>query len=360
MKKILFSNYDDLKNPYYGGGGAFAIHDIAKRLAKKHTVSVLTSRYHKSKNLILDNVKYERIGSAINPKFDQIIYNLVLPFYVLTHDFDIWFESFTPPTSTSLLPLWTKKPVVGITQFFNAEEKSKQYKLPFYLVQNFEIKFYKYLIVLSQETKNKISKLNPRANVIILPNGIKTPKASGIKKGNYILYLGRIEIHQKGLDLLLTAYSKIIKKTKLNLYIAGNGNKSDFTKITKKITELHLERRVKLLGRIEGSKKDKIIKESNFMVIPSRFETQGIVALEAFSFGKPIIIFDIPGFKWIPYELSIKIPSFSVEKLSEAILNLSTNTNLYQKISKNTRSYAKKFDWAKVTKQYDTLIKNLT
>jgi len=45
--KIIISNYDSVKNPYYGGGGATAIHEIASRLTKKFEVTVLTGNIRK-------------------------------------------------------------------------------------------------------------------------------------------------------------------------------------------------------------------------------------------------------------------------------------------------------------------------
>ena len=42
-RRIIFSNYDDPKNPFYGGGGARAIHEVAKRLAVRHDVKIITA-----------------------------------------------------------------------------------------------------------------------------------------------------------------------------------------------------------------------------------------------------------------------------------------------------------------------------
>lgn len=356
---IIFSTYDSMSNPYYGGGGALVIHQVAKRLTKKYDITVITGKYTGSSNSTIDGVQYKRVGTLINPKIDQFFFHFALPFYVLTEKFDIWFESFTPPFSTSFLPFFTHKPVVGIAQFFNAEEKSKQYKLPFYLFQNFGIKFYKNCVVLTQQTKAKIKGLNPNIKISIIPNGVTMPKIKSFREKNYILFLGRIEINQKGLDLLIEAFSKIAKEVKLNLLIAGNGNPSDMKILRKMIKINNLKDRVKLLGRVEGTKKESLIRNSQFLVMPSRFETQGLVALEAIAFNKPLIVFGIPGFKWISKNVSIKVHPFSVKKYSEAILELSKNRKLRLMISKKMKKLAENYTWGKCAKNYDLVIQKL-
>ncbi len=359
MKKIIFSNYDDMENPYYGGGGAFAIHEVAKRLVKKYDVTVITSKYPNSKNLILDGVKYKRVGTSVSPKIDQISYNLALLIHAQINKYNIWFESFTPPFSTFFLPLFVTNPIIGITHFFNAEEKSKEYKVPFYIIQNISIKFYKNCIALTKEIKKKLLRLNPRMKVSIIPNGVYLPKLNKNLKGSYILFLGRIEVNQKGLNLLIKSYKTIEKDINLKLLVAGDGPKGQVALLKRIIHKNNLQKKIKLLGRVKGAKKDKLLREALFLVLPSRFEMQGIVALEAIAYGKPVITYDITGFRWMPKGTSIRVPAFSIEKYAEAMLVLAQDKMLHKNISAAAKEYSEKFSWPKIAKQYETLIEKL-
>src|SRR3989344_8015243 len=91
-KKVIFSNYDDLGNLYYGGGGAVAIHEVAKRLVAKYFVEVITSRYPGSKKSgFVDGVYYRRVGwPYAGGRIGQIVFLLILPFIVVTSKFDVW------------------------------------------------------------------------------------------------------------------------------------------------------------------------------------------------------------------------------------------------------------------------------
>lgn len=196
--KIIFSSYDDLKNPYYGGGGAYAVHEVAKRLVKKFDITVLTGKYPGCRSQRINGVKYKRIGlSCTGPKLDQMIFHFFLPFYVLKEDFQIWVENFTPPYSTSFLQLLTRKPVIGLVHMLSSDYMQRKYKLPFHIIQNLGLKKYKYLIVLTEEMKNRISAVNPKAKIKVIPNGIDLIKTKQNNSNNkkYILFIGRIDVH---------------------------------------------------------------------------------------------------------------------------------------------------------------------
>jgi len=122
--KIVFSNYDDVNNPYYGGGGAYAIHEVAKRLAKRHKVTVVTGNYPNAKTQFIDSVEYRRIGlSFLEPKLSQLIFHLLLPYYFRKSSFDVWIESFTPPFSTSFLPFFGRGRVIGLAHMLAGEDR---------------------------------------------------------------------------------------------------------------------------------------------------------------------------------------------------------------------------------------------
>jgi len=131
-RNIVISNYDDVNNPYYAGGGSVAVHEIAKRLANDNEVVVYTGRYPGSKDLVIEGVNYKRIGLGVGgPKFGQLIYHLILPFRVLVSKYDLWIESFTPPFSTSFLQVFTKRPVIGLVHMLSGDDMRRKYKLPF-------------------------------------------------------------------------------------------------------------------------------------------------------------------------------------------------------------------------------------
>src|SRR4030066_1313315 len=164
--RIIFSNYDDIKNPHYGGGGARSIHEIAKRFAKEFAVRVYTGKYPGCKDEFIDNVYYKRIGTNFSePRINQLIFTFALWFNVVRNDYDVWFESFTPPFSVSFLQLFTKKPVIGLVHMLSGKDMKRKYKLPFDLIENIGLRVYKRIVVVNQSFKYVIKNINCKADV---------------------------------------------------------------------------------------------------------------------------------------------------------------------------------------------------
>lgn len=356
-KRIIISSYDDLKNPYFAGGGAQAVHQVAKRLVKdEYAVTVITGRYPNSRNEIIDGVHYQRTGTSfLGAQLDQLTFQLCLPYHVLTKQFDCWMESFTPPFSTTFLQLFTKKPVIGLVHMLSGEDMKRKYKLPFDSIEKVGLKTYKSIIVTSEAIKQKIIAIHPIIKIFVISNGIEKIYTQQPNKNQHILFLGRIEVDQKGLDLLLTAYSKVFDKVKHPLYIAGSGEKREEAKLDTLIESLSLSEKVKRVGRVRGKEKEELFRNAIFVVIPSRFETFSSVALEAMAHAQAIICFAIDGLAWIPQNCSTKIKPFDETAFANAIIDLELDKKA-STVGLSGQVYAKKFTWDVIAKEYEQVI----
>jgi len=359
--KIIISSYDSLKNPYYAGGGAVAIHEVAKRLAADFEVMVITGKYSGSKDEVIDDVRYKRVGIPFfGPKIGQLAYQVCLPFSVMAEKYDVWMESFTPPFSTDCLQFFTKKPVIGLAHMLSGEDMKRKYKLPFDLIENIGLAKYKHFIVLTETAKEKVLQRNPLANIAVIPNGIDKPKSMRkIEARKYILFLGRIEMNQKGLDLLLKAYKMIHKALGYKLVIAGAGEAQEMSKLKNLVKHLKLESNIDIVGRVEHSAIDKLYQGSLLFLLPSRYETYPMVALEALSYGLPIVCFDIPGLKWLPQNCRLKIKPFDIKALGKAILTILKDTTFRKKAEITGKKFVKKMDWDNVALKYRNYIQRV-
>lgn len=356
MKKIVISNYDDIFHPTYAGGGARAMHEIATRLRKKYEVTVLTGRYLGARTEIRDGVTYKRTGlSWFGPKIGQLLYSLTLPYHVLTAQYDVWLECFTPPFSANFLQLFTAKPVIGVIHMLGGTDMERKYKLPvFRVIEKLGIQTYKHIITVTDDIRHTVHSYNPACHVVTIPNGVSLPAQSIKKAEKHILFLGRLEVNQKGIDLLVKAFRRIASKKAYNLILAGSGSARDTQTIRDLIQKLHLTGRVTLAGRTEGKEKQKLLAEAAFVVVPSRYEAFGMVILEAFSYGKPVITFD--NLTWVPKSASLQAKAFQESSLAENMLLLSQNAPLRSTLGKNGSAVAKQYSWENIAKQYARVI----
>lgn len=360
--KIIFSNYDSPHNPYYGGGGANSIHRISLGLVKaRYNVTIIAGAFPGSKDQTIDEVKYKYIGIASLAKLNQLLYLLILPYYVLTSNFDVWVESFIPPFSSTFVPFWTNKKVVGFAQLLNAKEFSQKYwRVPFHLIEKIALKKYRHMIVLTESLKKVIVANNPNCQVVSLGLGYDKPKNVYPKShlDKYYLYMGRIDIFQKGLDLLLASYAETPASTP-RLVIAGGGSKKDLDALASLISSYNLGSRVSCLGRVSGIKKEKILSGAIATIIPSRYETFCLSALESIAHGTRVIVSDLPDLAWIP---SIAKHTFSLANQGELTHLLSTLYKQKSTYSNQCSRYSNaisNYEWNKVVKEYVAYLRGI-
>ncbi len=118
----------------------------------------------------------------------------------------------------------------------------------------------------------------------------------------YILALGRLT-YRKGFDMLLEAFAQHeATQSKPDLIIAGDGEEHDT--LLAKVEQLGLTRSVHFVGNTTSQEVVRLLKSSVSVVVPSRSEAFGIVALEAVAAGKPVLATKTGGLGEFLFELN--------------------------------------------------------
>lgn len=357
---IVFLDFDDIKNPLLAAGQAKATLEVGKRLVKKgHQVLVICSKYPGYKDRTENGIEYKHIGIGTgNIKFNNAIYILSVWSTVrkITTT-NVIIECFTAPISTMFSPLFTKIPVIALPSMFNAAEFTRKYHLPFHLIERLGMKFYKYIMPYSEVDAAKAVLLNPNIKYKIVPQGVgKEFFRIKHKKPEHILFLGRFDNNQKGIDLLLEAYSKISDTIDYPLVIAGRG--PDEKKIIDLIGKLNLKSKVSVVGSAYGKKKFDLISKAVFVAFPSRHDELSLWALEALASGMPLVAFNLPEAKWADETVALKAKPFDTTEYSNLLLK-ATNKELNSKMRKATRHLASKYTWEKVASQFEEFMNTI-
>ncbi len=350
---IAFLDFDDVKNPLLNGGQAKTTFELGKILVKRgHKVVVYCSKYPGFKDRVDNGIEYQHIGiSSGNIKISNLFYVLTAGFYARKIKADIIIECFTAPLSTMLSPLFAKIPVVGLGTSFEADRFSKLYHFPFWIVEKFGCRFYKYFIAYNPGHEKKIKTLSRNVIAVTIPEGVeeKFLKQKRVKP-KHILFLGRFDMDQKGIDLLLKAYAKVKSKIGYPLVIVGVG--PDKERIEKMISDFGLDQDVKMVGPQYGKEKMRLMSESQFIVIPSRSESFSLFTLEAIATGAPVAIWKIPGLSWVSESVSLRAKAYSVDDYAQNMVKLS-DPKLVRKMSLEAKKFARGFTWEKVTDQFE-------
>lgn len=166
----------------------------------------------------------------------------------------------------------------------------------------------------------------------------------------------------KAIDNLIHAFALIHGKTpNAILRIGGDGIEKERLEVIAK--ELNLEDKVQFLGNLSRLEVKLEMAKSSVFVLPSRYETFGVVLIEALALGLPVIATKCGGPESIINDnVGTLVEVDSIEELSEAMLNAYIDYDKYK--SKDIRQYcidnfSEEAVTSKLTKIYHSVLVGL-
>jgi len=132
----------------------------------------------------------------------------------------------------------------------------------------------------------------------VVGNGVDLPPADHLAQpgrggGLQFVFLGRLDLYHKGLDLLVNACSLVrdeLRKARAQVHLYGPDVRGSKTIIERMITANGLQRLVQIHGPVYGAEKEKAFRSADIFLHTSRFEGHPIAVLEALSYGVPCLL----------------------------------------------------------------------
>ncbi len=338
-------------NPFFypfRGGIENRIYHVAKKLAQKHDVFILTSLLPgTSEYEEMDGIKIVRVKS-----FFLDIYN---PPFVWNGDIRKEIEKIKPdvidfhyrwtPNTTIQIANLKKYPKV-FTYHNDFGEGTGIIKYLSYIndtIFNLFLKKFDKIICISEYIKRRLKEHGIEENKLTtIYNGIEQDDVGYYEKENYFLFVGRL-VKTKGVDRLIRAMA--MANIDAEIVIAGKGP------MMEKWKSLAKKYGVKAIfpGWISEEEKIKLMKKSRAFVLPSVYESFGIVLLEAMKYGTPIIAMNTGG---IPEVIGNAGMIVNNEKeMAEALSKIYNDDDLAKKLGEKAITQVKKFSWDKIAKE---------
>lgn len=181
----------------------------------------------------------------------------------------------------------------GAMSYANQQKNAWKKKLANLLLYKQFIKFASAIVYLCTEERDN-SIFRSLTNSVIIPNGVDIPKQIKLrvideKSFISIIYLGRFDIHHKGLDVLSESIAHfhnelLEKRIRILFYGYGIGEKKlrEYLIPYKDVAEV--------CGPVYGEEKVNAYCKGNIFILTSRYEGFPMAILEALSFGLPCIV----------------------------------------------------------------------
>lgn len=195
-------------------------------------------------------------------------------------------------------------------------------------------------------------------NEFILPNGIEKKDfnlnfVNETEKIKFI-FLGRIDIFHKGIDILLETLLKnkeYLIKNKIVFNFYGKGRKKDMTIFNQYLNKI--PQIVKYKGVVYGEEKYKVLQDNDIFILTSRFEGMPMGVLEALDSGLPCFITRETGMGEYVKRYRCGWEVSNIDNLEQEFKNFIAEYTKNKEIYiQNTQKCKEKFLWNKLIKLY--------
>jgi D-inositol-3-phosphate glycosyltransferase len=184
-----------------------------------------------------------------------------------------------------------------------------------------------------------------------------------------LLFVGRIE-RLKGIDTLLESVA-VVSRTCAGrnlkvLIVGGGGQTEDENAELKRVVQLHRDLNLEEQVEFVGSKPQEMLplyySAADITIMPSHYESFGMVAVESMASGTPVIASNVGGLSYTVKdgETGFLVPEENHFALAEQVHTLLKNPDLRLQMGEQAARHASQYSWRNIASEmvdlYDRLI----
>lgn len=199
----------------------------------------------------------------------------------------------------------------------------------------------------------------------VLSNGFNQPlKAKTVfsEKGIKAIFIGRLDIYHKGLDILIEAVAKeqlLLREESFTLDVYGP-KEQDYAKIEELISKYEVNDIVALKGEISGDAKEKVLLDADLFVLTSRFEGHPMGLIEALTYGLPVLV--TPGSNMseeIASETAGWVADGNADSIAKQFREIAIEKAELPQRGVKAKLLSKKYSWDKLAKELHDIVGEL-
>jgi glycosyltransferase involved in cell wall biosynthesis len=227
------------------------------------------------------------------------------------------------------------------------------------------------LVSISRLTTDCFRRLYPPGKIVEIPNGVELGPFPGVVRpanldprvqpGQYVLFLGRLH-WRKGVDVLLDAWAAVPAEDRSQKMLVVAGDGEERARLVARAHDLGISSQVHFAGIVLGADKTWLLQNARGLCLPSRnWEAFGLVVLEGFAAGKPMIGTRLPGFEDLisPGSTGWLVPPESPAELARAVRELLVDDERLRHMSTAVRHKAESYGWQAIAARHVELYEQL-
>jgi len=304
-------------------------------------------------NLILENKLSKKLAflidkdtEVLNPH-DQVSYKVATYFKKKVKKIpSIWMMNDMPTKTWSF---WRDSQ-------FDIELKMSLFKEVAYWIVDF-IDYHKFIkhqdeiVVLDNRDKDWVKQYFKKDALVVrsglnLENISYKQRDSLVGKKVQILMAGIFFPHRRFEDGILAVKKLRDENKDVGLVIIGDykNNQKYYKKLKKLVNDLELDGVVEFAGKVSESEFKSFFEKNDIFIFPSHLQSWGLVVFEAMACGLPVVVSKTAGASEVltNYRNSIIVEPRNPKQIALSVKELIDKPDLYQKISKEGRSFVEK------------------
>jgi len=346
------------------GGIERHVDEISRRLVRRgHDVSVFCRLYYTPADAVLDGIHLLRRPSIHTKHLDTATHVAWASLEATLRKFDIVHFHALGPSVLAWMPRLNGSRT-AVTVHGLDWQREKWGKTASWILKQCEgpaAKFPNRTIVVSRTLREYFLE-HHKCDAAFIPNGTVMPQPRAAKKilqlgltpGKYILFVGRL-VPEKGVHFLCEAFSKIDTDMKLAL-VGGLSFSQDYVNLLRG----YESDRIRLLDYVFGEGLEELWSNAYMVVQPSTLEGLSIALLEALSYGRCVLISDIPENMEVAEDVAVSFRSKDVGDLKEKLEALIHDPARVKSFEKRARQHIQlNYSWEKVVENTETVYKDM-
>ena len=356
MLRVLHCIYDDPANPWVGGGGAVRVRELYRHLRDRVAATVITGSYPGAQNETIDGIRYLRLGAAQPYAWSRLTFARAASRFLRQAEYDAAVFDFSVYTPIAI----PKQKPIGIT-VHHVTAPTARTRWGSVLgpavgaVERNLLSRARWLSATSDATFAELRQVaSAGAHISLVEAGVPDELFELVREEqDYILYFGRLDWFQKGLDTLLQALALLVRdRPALQLRVAGRGK--DAQRVQAFAAELGITDNLRMLGEVSEAERIRLFSGAQVLLMPSRFEGFGMVAAEAMAAAVPLVATTAGSLPEVvaPPDGGVLVPPGDPGRLAAAVSDLLDDAARRVALSYSARRSAERFRWDAVAQDH--------
>lgn len=346
------------------GGIERHVEEIARRLvARGHEVAAFCRLYYTPADARFHGVRLLRRPSLHTKHLDTITHVAWSTLEAMLRRYDVVHFHALGPSVFSGLPRLTGQRTV-VTVHGLDWQREKWGRLASWFLRQCEgpaARFPDRTIVVSKTLREHF-RTHHGCDAVFIPNGTNLPRPRpprkilqlGLTPGKYVLFVGRL-VPEKGVHYLCEAFQGIDTDMQLAL-VGGLSFSEDYVSLLRR----YEGPRIRLLDYVFGEGLEELWSNAYCVALPSTIEGQSIALLEALSYGRCVVLSDIPENLEVAEDCAVPFRSKDVADLREKLEGLLRDPERVKGFERRAREHIlAQYSWDTVAENHERLYRDL-